>query len=1185
MFKTLFSQLVSRSQHRFLSVFAARVRPRTGFNPIRTSPILLGRQQRQLLFGAEDFWKRKCSYYVLDMADNRYSVDYAKRVAGCKKCKQKMEKGQLRIAKITASPFSDDGEMKNYHHPNCIFETFKRARPSTKIIEEPGDIEGFADIQDEDKDLIKKLIKESAKPAAPGSAKKKAAAASPAKKATTPAKKATPAASPFTPKKAAAAPEPASSTSPTIKLETRPVQGDPDHKDNSFREFRRLCALIAEEPSYNAKTEIVSRFFLKGSDGKSFQGDLYVWVRLLLPGVVKRIYNVQSKQLVKIFSKIFGAVEEDMLEDLENGDVADTVAKFFESSGKVAGAKKSKLTVHRVDDFLDGLAKLTREEEQGHEFSKFIKLCTTNDLKMVIRLIKHDLRIQAGAKHILEALHKDGYEAFNSSRNIVVVIDKVLELRAAGTPQAALDVGITLMHPVQPMLAQACKSVDMAFQKCPNGMYSEIKYDGERVQLHKQGSEFKYYSRSLKPVLPHKVKHFKDYIPTAFPDGSDLILDAEVLMVDNKTGDPLPFGTLGKHKAGGFSDATPCLFVFDCIFYNGKSLMNTPIKQRRKFLTDHMVEVGNHVKFSEMEVITKKEQLGNMIKKVLKQGLEGLVLKDVKSIYEPGKRHWLKVKKDYLNDGAMADSADLVVLGGWYGTGSRGGILSVFLMGTYSPASQKWYTVTKVHTGHDDETLDRLQGELMPNMKKIKSNYDSVPSWLECSRQMAPDFVAIDPKKSPVWEITGAEFSKADLHTAAGISIRFPRVTKIRDDKTWETSTSLPELKVLFQASKESTDFNIDYSSKADSEDEKENVKKENIKKEIKEEVVDEEEENMEIADTSSSKFVGGHSYNKTQISTEYGLEMKVVNGDLFSARDDVSLAHCISRDCRLGKGIAKIFKDKFGRLTEIRAKEAGIGEVAELKVGSRFVYNLVTKEKYSDKPTYHSLRKSLEAMRSHALSHGVTEIAMPKIGCGLDGLHWNAVRTLIKNVFLKDKLKITIYELGGRPDADEKDELAGMDPKKRAAAILKAEAANKKSPGKKSPVKNQPSVKEMFGGTKRKSGSDDEEEDKSVAKKKVKKEGSTIEGLPDVFDGLRILLGPALREDEERLRRYVVSFGGEILQSHEAAEATHVIHGEESEKKKATVANAPKAQHVTESWLVQSIKKKERLREEDFEV
>lgn len=60
-----------------------------------------------------------------------------------------------------------------------------------------------------------------------------------------------------------------------------------------------------------------------------------------------------------------------------------------------------------------------------------------------------------------------------------------------------------------------------------------------------------------------------------------------------------------------------------------------------------------------------------MIAKVLKLGLEGLVLKNVDGIYEPGKRHWLKVKKDYLFDGKMADTADLLVLGGWFGKNSH----------------------------------------------------------------------------------------------------------------------------------------------------------------------------------------------------------------------------------------------------------------------------------------------------------------------------------------------------------------------------------------------------------------------------------------------------------------------------------------------------------------------------------
>ena len=96
---------------------------------------------------------------------------------------------------------------------------------------------------------------------------------------------------------------------------------------------------------------------------------------------------------------------------------------------------------------------LTKEDEQKRALSTMAKHCTGNDLKMVIRLIKADLKIQAGAKHILDGLHKDAYEAFNSSRNLPKVLDKVEELREKGKPDGALDVGVTLMHPVQPMLA------------------------------------------------------------------------------------------------------------------------------------------------------------------------------------------------------------------------------------------------------------------------------------------------------------------------------------------------------------------------------------------------------------------------------------------------------------------------------------------------------------------------------------------------------------------------------------------------------------------------------------------------------------------------------------------------------------------------------------------------------------
>lgn len=96
------------------------------------------------------------------MADGKvYLADYAKRVANCKRCKSKLEKGTLRLAKLTANPFGgdDDNMMKSYFHPSCIFDSFLRAKAMTKIIEEEEDIDGFCQLKDEDKEMITKLIK------------------------------------------------------------------------------------------------------------------------------------------------------------------------------------------------------------------------------------------------------------------------------------------------------------------------------------------------------------------------------------------------------------------------------------------------------------------------------------------------------------------------------------------------------------------------------------------------------------------------------------------------------------------------------------------------------------------------------------------------------------------------------------------------------------------------------------------------------------------------------------------------------------------------------------------------------------------------------------------------------------------------------------------------------------------
>ncbi|KAG7205218.1 hypothetical protein KM043_018303 [Ampulex compressa] len=742
-----------------------------------------------------------------------FAVERAKTGrAKCKKCKCPINKDTIRIAKLMANPFSE-GKMKAWHHISCLFEVFAKQRATTKKIDDPEeDISGWEDLNDEDRDVIREKIDEFEKSSPLKGVKTTATQAQKRQRNSNQNSGGGPVKGS---KRIKVKDNDASSTSAT---DDQPKKSVSTSTDDAFRTFRRICAEIAAVDAYTEKTAILRQLLTKGTDGDGFTGDIILWCKLLLPMVAKRIYNLQSKQLIKLLSRLFVQDEDAMLEHLQLGDVAETIRVFFEKSTIITPAPKSLLSIQDVEQFLERLSHLTKEEEQTEHFRGIVDQCTANDLKMIIRLIKHDLRINTGPKHILAAVHKEAYAAFQTSRDLQAVIERCLEMPSSNTssPEKASPtlsspggskVALSLMTPVLPMLAEACKSVEMAMKKCPNGMLSEVKYDGERVQVHKKGTEFRYYSRSLKPVMPHKVNLFKDYIPKAFPGGDDLILDSEVLMIDTKTGKPLPFGSLGIHKKAEFKDANVCLFIFDCLYYNGQVLMGKPMHERKRILKDRMTEIPNRIMLSEFEEVHKPQDLAEMIGKVLKMGLEGLVLKDMNSKYEPGKRHWLKVKKDYLFNGAMADTADLVVLGAWYGTGHKGGMMSIFLMGCYDEESDQWVTVTKVHTGHDDATLEELQDKL--DMIKIGKDPNKLPKWLRANKLMVPDFVAKDPKKQPVWEITGAEFTNHGVHTADAISIRFPRVTRIRQDKDWSTATNLNELRHLFQQSSESIDLSL----------------------------------------------------------------------------------------------------------------------------------------------------------------------------------------------------------------------------------------------------------------------------------------------------------------------------------------------------------------------------------------
>ena len=279
------------------------------------------------------------------------------------------------------------------------------------------------------------------------------------------------------------------------------------------------------------------------------------------------------------------------------------------------------------------------------------------------------------------------------------------------------------------------------------------------------------------------------------------------------------------------------------------------------------------------------------------------------------------------------------------------------------------------------------------------------------------------------------------------------------------------------------------------------------------------------------------------EIRTSSGFSLVEVRGDLFSAPSSSSLCHCVSRDFRLGKGIAKLFRDKFGRIDELKSSGARVGQVAVLKEKKRFIYNLVTKEVYSDKPTYETLRRSLEEMKEHALTHGVSSISMPLIGCGLDGLSWPAVRTLMKNIFFRENISLTVYSLdqGATPTSSSKNI---------------AEMFKKGNPKKSS--KEEPDAPQSLGYG-----------------------YSSTRPLADPLLGVKAHLAGEIT-DKARLERYLVSYGGKTVADYQLSLATHIVYSNNNQKK---FKQFKQAKHVSEQWLVDSIKLKKMQDERLYRV
>jgi len=140
-------------------------------------------------------------------------------------------------------------------------------------------------------------------------------------------------------------------------------------------------------------------------------------------------------------------------------------------------------------------------------------------------------------------------------------------------------------------------------------------------------------------------------------------------------------------------------------------------------------------------------------------------------------------------------------------------------------------------------------------------------------------------------------------------------------------------------------------------------------------------------------------------------MQLREIQQDLFAMDEAYTLAHCISADARMGAGIAVQFRVRFGlEVLQEQAKQEAL-EIGRCYPVGRTL-NLVTKAKFSNKPTYLSFTRAVESMRDVCEEQGINKLAMPQIGCGLDRLKWDKVSGIIQDTFADTDVEIVVCTL-----------------------------------------------------------------------------------------------------------------------------------------------------------------------------
>ena len=506
------------------------------------------------------------------------------------------------------------------------------------------------------------------------------------------------------------------------------------------------------------------------------------------------------------------------------------------------------MTIAEVNELLDRLSVAQKEENQRPIIEEFYNRMNADELMWLIRMILRQMKVGATEKTIFEIWHPDAENLFNISSSLRRVCWELVdpEIRLDGEKR-----GITLMQCFQPQLAAfQMRSIEKMVDKMQQGasgkdkaFWIEEKLDGERMQLHMVeddempgGKRFAFWSRKGKDYTYLYGNGFSDdkaaltrHIRSAFHDGvRNIILDGEMITWDPKMDVIVGFGSL---KTAALSEQQdpyaggdrPLFRVFDCLLLNDVDLTRYTLRKRREALEASIRDVHRRIEIHSYDEVDSAAAVEPKLRQVVAEASEGLVLKNPRSQYRLNERNddWIKVKPEYMTE--FGEDLDCIVVGGYYGTGRRGGNLSSFMCGLRLDAEalaqgvnpQKTFSFFRVGGGFTAEDYREIRHRT--DGKWHDWDAKNPPwDWIELGGGVEKQFekpdVWIKPEDSVVLAVKAAQ-SGGSQQWRTGFTLRFPRLKKLRLDKDWKSALSIREffeLKQRAENEQEEKQFKVD---------------------------------------------------------------------------------------------------------------------------------------------------------------------------------------------------------------------------------------------------------------------------------------------------------------------------------------------------------------------------------------